>query len=115
MLVLTRKQGATIYGGEHLTEDLAATYDHKITVDRIVDTLSERYALVSIEDHLGTAETHKLDAANDEVFFDGIQLCLLGIRFIPSADEGENLIARLGINAPRSYRVVRDDAVKKTA
>lgn len=111
MLVLTRKTGSVIYGGRKLGTDIESNYDHKFTTVKIVDNMRDRYAIVSVEDKVGEIDSFRLDAANDEFFVEDVRVALVGIRQISGADD--MLVARIGIDAPRDYQVVRDDANKK--
>ena len=53
MLVMTRREGATVYGGKSLTADIEQTYDHAIRVERIVDNFGKRVAEISVRDRDG--------------------------------------------------------------
>jgi sRNA-binding carbon storage regulator CsrA len=110
MLVLTRVEGSVIYGGQALTNDVDQTYDHMIRVQRIVDNLRSRYAVISIEGSDGSVSEHKLDADNEDVRIGQIRVVLIGIHFSFAPGGGQALVARIGIDAPRSYKIIRDDA-----
>lgn len=110
MLVLTRVEGSVIYGGQALTNDVVQTFDHMIRVQRIVDNLRSRYAVITITNADGSVSEHKLDAENEDVRIDQIRVVLIGIHFSPGSGGGQALVARIGIDAPRSYKIIRDDA-----
>lgn len=115
MLVLTRVEGSVIYGGQALTKDVEQTFDHLIRIERIVDNLRSRYVIVSIESADGEETKARLDFEKDEVKVDGIRVVLIGIHFMPINGGGQTLVARIGVDAPRSYRIVRDDAKNRVS
>lgn len=112
MLVLTRTVGSVIYGGQAITDEPEDSYDHMIRVERIVDTIKDRYAEISVTDHRGRTE-YRLDAQQDNVRIDQIRVVLIGIRHVLDQDGKEISLARIGVDAPRTYRVLRDNAKKR--
>lgn len=112
MLVLTRTVGSVIYGGQAITDEPENSYDHMIRVERIVDTLKERYAQISVTDHSRRTD-YRLDAQRDSVRIDQIRIVLIGIRHVLGPDGNEIALARIGVDAPRSYRVLRDNAKRR--
>lgn len=112
MLVLTRTVGSVIYGGQAITDEPEDTYEHMIRVERIVDTLKERYAQISVTDQVGRTE-YRLDAKKDNVRLDQLRIVLIGIRHVLGPDGQEIALARIGVDAPRNYRVVRDNAKRR--
>lgn len=111
MLVLTRKTGSVVYGGRRMGANIESNYDHKFTTVKIVDNMRDRFAIIAVEDRDGAVDSFRLDAANDEFYVDDVRVALVGIRQISGADDA--LVARIGIDAPRDYQIVRDDANKK--
>lgn len=114
MLVLTRTEGAVTYGGRALTADLDNSFDHRIRIERIVDDINERYAEVTITNAVGEERLYRLDRKKETVSLDSrVKLTLVSIGALTSRSGRFIPIVRIGIDAPRYYRVVRDDAVKK--
>ena len=115
MLVMTRREGAAVYGGKHLTADIEQTFDHIIRVERIVDSLSVRKAEVSVRDRDGGYALYEL-SANDNQFRIGndIRVVLMGIHSMPTRGAGVAPTLRLGFDAPLSYKIIRDDAIRRT-
>lgn len=116
MLVMTRKEGSSIYGGVDLSADLKQTFDHVITVSRVVDQLSQRFVEIDVTYSDGTEEGFVLDAKTPECKIDGVvRVVLMGVHSV-AFNSGKRPVptARLGFEAPRSYKLVRDDAIKKT-
>lgn len=115
MLVMTRKEGSSIYGGIDLSADLKQTFDHVITVSRVVDQLSHRYVELDVAYSDGTEEGFVLDAKTPECKIDGVvRVVLMGVHCVANNGKRPIPTARLGFEAPRSYKLVRDDAIKKT-
>lgn len=112
MLVLTRNVGSVIYGGQAITDEPEQTFDHMIRVERIVDTLRERFTQLSVTDRSGCTN-YRLDAANDSLQLGQLRIVLIAIRHVLGADGQEIALARIGIDAPRDYRVIRDNAKRR--
>ena len=115
MLLIVRKEGSLVYGGNNLTEDFEDTFDHVICVERIVDDLDRSFVDVSVTSSSDVAEHFRLSVANKEHRFgDFLDIALIGF-CRPSKDtRSEKPSVRLGFDAPRTYRLVRDNAVKRT-
>lgn len=114
MLVLTRVEGAVTYGGRALTQDLDNSFEHMICVDRIVDNINERYVLIAIINAEGDERTYRLDHKKDTLSLGNqVQLTMVSIGSTTTRNGKSIPIMRLGIDAPRSYRVVRDNAIRK--
>lgn len=116
MLVLVRKRGTAIYGGFDITEDLDSTYDHLVRVESVVDDLNKRSVTLSVTYADGFSENIILDANNSSIDLgDGIQYHLMGVRAYPAPGGRDQLAARIGVKAPKEYKVVRCDAIKRVA
>ena len=114
MLVLTRTEGAVTYGGRSLTANLEETFDHLIRIDRIVDTAEQRYADIGITKRDGEERIYRLDQKKNSVSLDSrAKLVLVNVAAVISRDGRLTPIVRIGFDAPKSYRIVRDDAIKK--
>lgn len=115
MLVMTRREGATVFGGNNLTADIEQTYDHAIRVERIIDNFSKRMAEISVRDRDGGFAMYEL-TPNDNQFRigDDIRVVMIGIHTMPIRGAGLAPTLRLGFDAPMSYRIIRDDAIRRT-
>jgi hypothetical protein len=116
MLVIVRNEGSLVYGGENLTEDLEQTFDHAIGVRRIGQSAAGEFAEISVKRSDGSEELFQLDHERKEYTVDGIVVvALVGfIRWKAEDRERRKPAVRLGFDAPRSYRLVRDNAIKRT-
>lgn len=116
MLVIVRNEGSLVYGGMSLTEDLEQTFDHIICVQKVGQGVDGEFAEVSVKRSDGTEELFQLDHGNKEHTVDGIVVvALIGfIRWKADDRERRKPAVRLGFDAPRSYRLVRDNAIKRT-
>jgi sRNA-binding carbon storage regulator CsrA len=116
MLILTRNEGTAIYGGESLTDDLEGTFEHKIEIAELDCKDRRGYAIINVIGSDGSIKTVRLDSFNDCYNINkDVGVFLLAIRTMRTDSGGVYYQARLGFIAPRRYRVVRDDAVKKVA
>jgi hypothetical protein len=116
MLVIVRNEGSLVYGGENLTENLEQTFDHAIGVRRIGHSAAGEFAEISVKRADGSEVVFQLDHERKEYTVDGIVVVAL-VGFIKwKAEERERRkpAVRLGFDAPRSYRLVRDNAIKRT-
>jgi len=114
MLVLTRNQGTAIYGGVELTPDLEGTFEHKIEIVELGSKGHHNFAMICITFRGGESRTVLLDAINDShIINDDVGVYLLGMRTFKREGNHAAYQARIGIDAPLKYRVVRDDAIKK--
>jgi hypothetical protein len=116
MLVIVRNEGSLVYGGENLTEDLEQTFDHAICVQKIGEGLAGEFAEISVKRSDGSEELFQLDHERKEYTVDGIVVvALVGfVRWKAEDRERRKPAVRLGFDAPRSYRLVRDNAIKRT-
>ena len=116
MLVIVRNEGSLVYGGENLTEDLEHTFDHAIGVRRIGHSAAGEFAEISVKRSDGSEELFQLDHERKEYTVDGIVVvALVGfIKWKAEDRERRKPAVRLGFDAPRSYRLVRDNAIKRT-
>ena len=114
MLVLTRNQGTAIYGGVDLTPDLEGTFEHKIEIVELGSKGHHNFAMVCITFSDGKTRAVKLDAINDSHDINNdVGIYLLSMRTLKRDGARAEYQARIGIDAPLEYRVVRDDAIKK--
>lgn len=114
MLVIVRNEGSLVYGGTSLDEDLEHTFDHVICVQKVGQDIGGEFAEISVKRSDGSEELFQLDHRNKEHTIDGIVVVAL-IGFIKWKTDDQRLPAvRLGFDAPRSYRLVRDNAIKRT-
>lgn len=116
MLILTRNEGTAIFGGTRLTDDLEGTFDHKIEIAELAVKDRKGYAIIKVTESDGHCTTVRLDSYSDcYELNDLVSVFLMAIRTM-RPDTGDIFYqARIGIVAPRHYRVVRDDAVKRVA
>jgi hypothetical protein len=116
MLVIVRNEGSLVYGGENLTEDLEHTFDHAIGVRRIGHSVAGEFAEISVKRGDGSEVLFQLDHERKEYTVDGIVVvALVGfIKWKAEDRERRKPAVRLGFDAPRSYRLVRDNAIKRT-
>lgn len=115
MLVMTRKEGAAVYGGKRLTTDFEQTFDHVLRVERIIDSLERRVVEVSVRDRRGGYAVYELTPKNNEFSIGkDIRIVMLGIHAMPVRGCGITSVVRMGFDAPRSYKIVRDDAIRRT-
>jgi len=115
MLVMTRREGGSVYGGTSLTENIEETYDHVIRVERIVDEPEIRSAEISVRTPSGEYSSFELTPAKDDFRInDNLRIVLVGM-YADSFKGGPlESVLRLGFDAPMSYRLVRDDAIRRT-
>jgi hypothetical protein len=104
--------GSVIYGGQAITDQPEETFEHMIRVERIVDNLRDRFAQLSVTDCNGCTQ-YRLDATNDSLQLGQLRIVLIAIRHVLGADGQELSLARIGLDAPRNYRVVRDNAKRR--
>lgn len=115
MLVMTRREGAAVYGGKHLTADIEQTYDHVICVEKIMDTFGKRFAEISVRDRDGGYATYKLTPKDNEFRIgNDLRVVMIGLHSMPVRDGGIAPTLRLGFDAPLSYKIIRDDAIRRT-
>lgn len=115
MLVMTRKEGASVYGGKRLTTDFEQTFDHVVRVEKIVDTLDKRLVEISVRDNRGGYAVYELTPKDNEFSIgDDIRVVMIGIHAMPVRGCGITPVVRMGFDAPRSYKIVRDDAIRRT-
>lgn len=114
MLLLTRTEGTIIYGGKQMTADIQQTYDHKIRFDRIVDDFTNRYIEVSVTDRDGLDTIYILNDTSDEVFISkDVRLVFMGIRSLPQRGGRNAFTVKVGLDAPKTYKILRDNANKR--
>lgn len=115
MLVMTRREGATVYGGKSLTADIEQTYDHAIRVERIVDNFGKRVAEISVRDRDGGYSVYTLTPKDNEFRIgNDLRVVMIGLHSMPVRDGGIAPTLRLGFDAPLSYKLIRDDAIRRT-
>jgi hypothetical protein len=115
MLVMTRRKGGSVYGGAELTEDIEDTYDHIIRVENIVYEPKSRSAEISVRSAVGKYESFELTPIKDDFRVNpDLRIVLVGM-YTDSFKGGPlEPVLRLGFDAPMSYRLVRDDAIRRT-
>lgn len=109
MLMIVRKEGSAVYGGTNLTEDFEQTFDHIIRVDEITDYM---HASMTITRKDGSKQLLRLSLNDDYVLDNILQIVLVDV--LKQSTEDNLPAARLGFEAPRNYKLVRDNAIKKT-
>jgi hypothetical protein len=114
MLSIVRKADEAFYGGFDITTDPENTYDHVVTLVRVVENLRERYVIFDIEDADGEVERVRLDPDNTSVKFGPVEMHLVGVHVYGFAGGRDQLGVRIAIDAPQEYRIVRDDAKRKS-
>jgi hypothetical protein len=116
MLVIVRSEGSLVYGGTSLDEDLELTFDHVIGVQKVGQDVNGEFAEISVKRRDGTEKIFRLDHRDKQHSIDGIiVVALIGfIRWKEEERDKRSPSVRLGFDAPRSYRLVRDNAIKRT-
>lgn len=109
MLLMVRKEGTAVYGGTSLTEDFEQTFDHMIRVDKIVD---RAHVNMTITRRDGSTQHLRL-FLNDDYVLDNI-LHIVFVDVLKPSAEDDVYAARLGFAAPKSYKLVRDNAINRT-
>lgn len=113
MLVIVRNEGSLVYGGKRLTADLQQTFDHVIRVEQVVSDAVNHFADISVLRSDGSRELHRLNEG-DDVSIDGVLIvALIGFLRRREGDRRGKPAIRLGFDAPKSYKIVRDNAIKK--
>lgn len=115
MLVIVRNEGSLVYGGKNLTLDLEQTFDHVIRVERVVDDVNDSFADISVRRSDGSTEFIRFNLFDDkEHEIDGVlTIALIGFIRRRDGDRRSKPAVRIGFAAPRSYKIVRDNAIKK--
>lgn len=104
-----------MYGGKHLTVDIEQTYDHAICVERIVDNLKVRMAEVSVRDRDGGYTLYTLTPKDNEfTVSNDLRVVMIGMHAMPQREGGIAPTLRLGFDAPLAYKIIRDDAIRRT-
>ena len=126
-LRITRAVDSVLYGGWDLDpSDLEGSCDHRIWVRRVRDTDKYRDALINIESQQGVIE-EILNIDEPMMVDHGIELKMVGVqryhlkpeKYCKVCDRGDHFKskyvpqARLAVDAPREYEVIRHDARKK--
>lgn len=117
MLVIVRNEGSLVYGGKNLTADLEQTFDHVLRVERVGQDIDGEFVEISLKRRDGSVELIQLDMRESrEHEIDGVLVvALIGFIRWKEEDRGRRKPAvRLGFDAPRSYKLVRDNAIKRT-
>ena len=98
-----------------MTENIEDTYDHVIRVERIVDELKNRSAEISVRGADGTYATFELTPIKDDFRISAdLRIVLIGMYTASFKGGPLEPVLRLGFDAPMSYRLVRDDAIRRT-
>ena len=127
-LHITRSVDSILYGGEFLNpNDLEGTFEHRLWIRRVRDTAKHQDALVNVTSADGISE-HLLSVGDEGINLGAdIGVSMVGIqeyfmRTKPHCDVcgrgdvvSEKMVpqARLAIDAPRNYQLIRHDARKK--
>ena len=109
MLMIVRKEGSSVYGGTNLTEDFEQTFDHAIRVDEIIDGTNVSMTITRKD---GSSQILRLSLNDDYVLDNVLQIVFVDV--LKHTGEDDLPAARLGFAAPRNYKLVRDNAIKKT-
>jgi hypothetical protein len=126
-LRITRAVDSVLYGGWDLDpSDLEGSCDHRIWVRRVRDTDKHQDALINIESQQGVTE--EIINIDEPMMVDhGIELKMVGVqryhlkpeKHCKVCDRGDHFKskyvpqARIAVDAPREYEVIRHDARKK--
>lgn len=113
MLVIVRNEGSLVYGGKNLTLDLEQTFDHVIRVERVVDDVNDSFADISVRRLDGSTELIRFKLGDDARIDGVLTIALIGFIRWRDGDRRNKPAVRIGFDAPRSYKIVRDNAVKK--
>jgi len=125
-LKLTRHAGTVVYGGWNLDpENLEGSYDHRIWV-RTVRWGDINDALLNVDVKNSRVEEHVLKVGGDELSLDhDVTVCLEHVKnyeikeaFCQTCERGgdkQRIVpqASFAFSAPRDYRIIRDDVIKK--
>tara|TARA_B110000046_G_C12974063_1_gene390295 strand:+ start:527 stop:931 length:405 start_codon:yes stop_codon:yes gene_type:complete len=125
-LKLTRHAGTVVYGGWNLDpENLEQSYDHRIWV-RMVRWGDIHDALLNVSVKDARVEEHILTVGGDELSLDeDVSVCLEHVKnyeikesYCQTCHRGgdkQRVIpqASFAFSAPRAYRIIRDDVIKK--
>lgn len=129
-LRITRAADSLLYGGFELDgDDLEGSFDHRIWFRRFTSTEKKKSALVNIETREGITESVMLTTGEDSAIelAPSVWLSLVSIHehwaerppFCDVCGRGDKQSRRMipqgrfGVDAPRSYQVIRDDARKR--
>jgi len=127
-LKLTRNAGTVVYGGWELDEhDLEGSYDHRLWVRSVRDG-EVVSAVVHVTDYDGRVAEHALFSGGDPIKLDSeVAVNLESVRTYVIREtshcskcnrggEEQKKIpqASFAFSAPRDYKVIRDDAIKKS-
>lgn len=126
-LRITRAVDTVLFGGWNLDpSDLEGSCDHRIWVRRVRDTDTHQDALVNIETPEGVVE--EIITEDEPIQLEkGVILQMVGVqqyylkpeKYCKHCGRGDRFNpryipqARLAVDAPRSYQVIRHDARKK--
>lgn len=98
-----------------MTENIEDTYDHVIRVERIVDEPKNRSAEISVRGAGGAYATFELTPIKDDFRINAdLRIVLIGMYTASFRGGRLEPVLRLGFDAPMSYRLVRDDAIRRT-
>lgn len=129
-LRITRAADSLLYGGFELDgDDLEGSFDHRIWFRRFTSTEKKKSALINIETKDGITESVMLTTGEDSAIelAPSVWLSLMSIHehwadrppYCDVCGRGDKQSKRMipqgrfGVDAPRSYQVIRDDARKR--
>lgn len=109
MLTLSREEGQTIYLGERLhKDDMSGTCDVQIDFARIDHRVGHRCIEVIVASHKDVTKHILTPRQNEVVIAPGILFALLGTHEYMN-NGAMRSVARIGLRAPRSIRIMRDN------
>ena len=110
MLTLTREEGQTIFLGRKLSlSDLDGSCDFRVDINAIDNRVGRQRVQLTISDRFDIGQHVLTPAQPDLDFAPDIRLAFLSAHeFL--RDGRSHPAARIGIQAPRDVRIVRDDA-----
>ena len=118
-LKLTRNAGSIVYGGYTLNpDDLERSYDHRLLVRSVKDS-SDRNAVVHLSIRNGGVEEHLLQVDGEGLELENVRNYVVRetpfCRECQTGGDQQKVIpqASFAFTAPREYRIIRDDVVKK--
>jgi len=114
MLILHRREGEAVFSGFNLDSDnLEGTFDHHVVVKEVGHQEWAKYVELHITTPNGeTQELTLTPGVNSARITPDLELIFLGTREYMVSGGPAEVSARIGYEAPRSYRIVRDNARK---
>lgn len=128
-LRITRAVNTVVYGGYELDEkNPSASYDHRIWIRGVRNQRDRQEGIVNVKTDEGVEE-HVIHIGDPPLYFgESLSIELVGVRdriaqaepYCEVCGRGHSFTdrqtpqAELALNAPRNYRLVRDNARRKS-